>query len=252
MGGLHDFIYRLDRDTLTAWAYTCERYDREQSGMGFLIGGIVNMIGRWSTVQISDYILEKVDKYPELDSKDKLNALATQYGLIQPAREYLTKEDNRQTLEKWALATEKYHREVNHLHLLGGLDDYISSLTNEKVVEYIVKEVSEHPEIDSADKLNELAVKYGIERITVFSNPIKNNSFDDIIRRKTLEAWALTCEQFHRNANNIHPMGGLHDYISRLSDDEVIEYIKKEVAEHEELNSVEKLDKLAKEYGFDH
>jgi len=69
----------------------------------------------------------------------------------------------RDKLNLWALAAEKYHREVNNEHLLGGLDDYLSSLSDKQVIDYILKEVKEHPELGKSKKLDELVTKYGIK-----------------------------------------------------------------------------------------
>jgi len=159
---------------------------------------------------------------------------------------------NRNILDGWALATEKYHRQENNLHLMGGLHDYINSLSDDQVIEYISKETNEHPEINNPTKLNSLVKQFGTG-VSKKINPLDGRSPFDYIRRQNrthAESWALATEKYHRQVNNLHLMGGLHDYIKTLTDDQVDDYIQKEVREHPEISGYDALEALVTKFGI--
>ena len=78
-GGLHDFIFRLDRDTLVSFAFAAEKYHNDKDG-SFLIGGLHDVIYRMSEIEIAEYIINVAKNYPELDSYSVLHKLAVEYG----------------------------------------------------------------------------------------------------------------------------------------------------------------------------
>jgi len=70
---------------------------------------------------------------------------------------------------------------------------------------------------------------------------LKNLSKEDLIKL------AFQCEKYHNKLlyGESRPiMGGLHDYIWRLNEDQIREIILKEIKEHPEINSLEKLKGL--------
>jgi len=211
--------------------------------------------------------MKEANEHPEIANASKLNELVTKYN-IKSSKTHgagsgsLIGGDGglhdfiwrlpREKLNNWALATEAYHREVNNLHLLGGLHDTISSLSNDQVIAYILKEVKEHPEIAGADKLDGLVARL-LNPPTTLPLPEAAGGVHDYIwrlPREKINLWALATEQYHREINNLHLLGGLDDYITSLSDKQVVEYILKEIKEHPELNSDKKLDELVTKYGI--
>ena len=263
-GGFHDFIWRTERPVLNNWAIACERYHIKVNNLQ-LIGGLHDYINNLSNQQVIEYILNKVKEHPELANAQKLNSLVTEIGIsdttglksnIAPKstiiggdgglHDYIWKSD-RLVLNKWALTSEKYHRKVNNLNILGGLNDYIDALTNQQVIEYIIKEIKEHPEIASSQKLDSLSVELGlaVKPLTLVGD---GGLHDYIWRvpRTTLDSWALATERYHNNENQI--IGGLHDFIGSLSNQQVIDYIMTKVKEHPELNSNKKLDSLVAKF----
>jgi HD superfamily phosphohydrolase YqeK len=267
-GGLHDFIWRMPRENLISWAFSAERYHRQVNNQQGLRGGLVDYIFNLSNQEIVSHILKETEEHPEINSKDKLDSLSIEFGFANvnvqgPSRggdgglhDYIWRLP-REKLINWALTSEAYHRDVNHLHLLGGLDDYVNSLTNDKIIEYIMNEVKEHPELTSQGKLDTLSTKYNINVNSVHNVQVASpfggdgGIHDYIWRmdRPSLNKWALTTEKYHRNTNNQQLFGGLHDYISTLSNQQVIDYIMKEVKEHPELTAG-KIDSLSAEYGI--
>ena len=266
-GGLHDYIYRETRENLVKWALTTEKYHRKLNSTQFL-GGLHDYIDSLTNKEIISIVLKEADEHPEIASKEKLEALAIELEVTIPRKSssLLVGGDGgihdfiwrlpRKTLINWALGTEAYHRDVKHQHLFGGLDEYIYRLTNQEIIEYIMIEIKEHPEISSQEKLNSLIQKYSIDSNSMNNHPNlgigqKGGLNDDIWRteRATLEKWAFAAETYHKEINNqTHFEGGLNDYISKLSNKDVINYIMKEAAEHPEISSSDSLNRLVTKY----
>jgi len=266
-GGLHDFIFRMPRETLNKWALASEKYHRQTNNL-HLYGGLDDYIETLTNEQVIDYIMNEVKEHPEIASSTKLDTLVSQFKIsgkthkaIAPTaptgpiggdgglHDYIFRIE-RETLNTWALATEKYHRKANNLHLMGGLDDYIHSLSKDQVIEYIMKEVKEHPEIASGKKLDSLVSEYQIKNPAshggLSSGPIGGDGgLHDYIwtlSRPKLESYAFVFENYHNNNQQV--LGGLHDYINTLSNQQVIDYIMKEAKEHPEIANASKLDTL--------
>jgi hypothetical protein len=262
MGGLHDYIHTLPRETITRWALITEKYHRKVNNQEHIMGGLDDYIGSLSNQEIVAKILKEVDEHRELDSREKLESLGTEYGMGGQIVSQNRGGDGglhdfiwrlpREKLNTWALTTEAYHRDVNHQHLLGGLDDYISTLSNQQVIDYIMKEVKEHPELASQGKLDTLSTNYNINVNsvhTVKSTPLIGGGIHDIVRtlpRKELVNWAFTFERYHNEGKMI--MGGLNDYIFNQSNEEVISYIMKEAGEHPEIANAQKLRELTAQF----
>jgi len=252
LGGLHDYIFSKDRKTLIKWALALEKYQKKESN---LRGGLHDLIRLMSDADIAEYILTKVKEFPELDSEEKLNELIQQKhentGLIGGGIIDYVQAANRTTLINWALALEAYHREVNQLHLVGGLHDMIGVMSKKDIKKYIMTEAHDHSEITNIAILNGLVTKFNIN-FTPHQTLSLALALEDI-PRNILINWALTTERYHRTVYDQKLiMGGLHDYVNVLSTDKIIEYIVKEADEHDDLNTLEKLSQLANEYGIEY
>jgi predicted RNA-binding protein YlqC (UPF0109 family) len=245
-GGLHDFIFKLPKDKLISWALATEKYIRSHSEVPIL-GGIHDYVYTLSEQQIAEYVLQMAGKYPELNSREKLDEISTietvpLIGAGSGIHDYLATME-REDLEKWALASERHHRKITKTEgLLGGLHDFIGTLSREEIVRYINKKVMEHPEMNS--------VEFFKSQITEEAPLNVHNSgglHDYIFRlpREKLVTWALAAEKYSRRLSKVPIYGGLHDYIFRLSEQEISEYILKMVAKYPELNSSEKLDEIS-------
>jgi hypothetical protein len=80
LGGLHDYIFRTDRETLKKWAFTCEAHQEKVKGV-HLLGGLHDYIDSLSNEQIAEYVLRMAETYQELNSSGSLNSLAETYGI---------------------------------------------------------------------------------------------------------------------------------------------------------------------------
>lgn len=67
------------------------------------------------------------------------------------------------------------------------------------------------------------------------------------LKREELIEVAFACERYHRKIHGeTHLMGGLHDYVFRVPDEQIRNYVIKEVKEHQELNDIHVLRDLSK------
>jgi len=235
-----------------------------------LMGGLHDYVDRLSVAEITDYILQKLDLHPELNNPKALNELSVKYGVTKETtpevqgeklvgkgglHDYIWRTP-RDKLVIWALTAEAHHRDVNNLRLLGGLHDYISTLSNQEITEYIMKEAQEHPEINSGSALDDLSMKFNISYFDRNApveqvQSVSAGGLHDYIwntPRDTLVQWALSAEKFDRETRKVRLMGGLHDYVDRLSNEEVAEYIMKKVELYPELNSGDFLNSLVAKY----
>jgi hypothetical protein len=168
--GLTDYVFRLDRATLVAFALGSEAYVNDKTGKGMIIGGLHDKIRNMSDSDIAHYLIDVVKQNRELDDYPKLTEVATKYGFITPPvmaeplgglHDYIWREP-REVLIKWALTSENHHRLTKNIKLLGGLEDYVNTMTNEQLIDYIMTKAKEYPELNSAQTLDSLAIKYGI------------------------------------------------------------------------------------------
>ena len=269
VGGLHDYIYTIDEETLRTWAIAVDRYHSEKNGGKLIGGGIHDRLRTMKKLDFIEYILKMIRQYPNLDSSIELNQLCATYGISRTEKkeEKPVEEENHtfvgglvdyiwrqsdETLIQWALTADKYDKEKRNVHLLGGLEDYVNSLSREKLMEIILKHAKTYPELNSNVKLNTLATSYGF--VQPEKKKVENaGGLEDYVWRmpdETLRDWALTCEKYHRETKKIQLDGGLHDYINVLNKEQIVEIIMKYVKTYPELNSGVKLTELSIKYGF--
>jgi len=169
LGGLEDVLHALSLNKLRDLALTVEKYQNEKRHLR-LIGGLEDYITTLTEAQLIDYIMQVVQKYPELNSYEKVESLRQKYGFshfggdnnmflsLGGLHDYIYRTP-KSTLIGWALASEEYSR--GGQRVIGGLSDYVNSMTVEQLAEYILKQADRFPELNSAEKLDSLVKQYG-------------------------------------------------------------------------------------------
>jgi len=257
LGGVHDFIFTLSRETLIRWGFTTEKYHRQVNNQTELLGGLEDYIYGLTNEQIIAYVLKEIDEHPELDSKEHLDTLSTQYGLNNSQTSFHDSliKMSRETLRSFALTAEAYHRKVLNLRYYGGLHDYTDSLTDAQLRLYIMNEAKVHPEL-TAEKLKELSQEYGYTpkettAVALFLSfpPGGDGGLHDMLgtaKKSELIEMTFAIEKYHNKGMQM--VGGLHDYVYLLSRKQLLEYINKELKEHPEINHLKEIKKLVKQY----
>jgi HD superfamily phosphohydrolase YqeK len=246
MGGLHDYLYRQPRSTLIRWALTAEAHERNTQGL-HILGGLHDYIHTLSDADIAKYIDEKAKKFNDLNSNVKLDALAEKYSINYDETSNfinLLYRKPRSTLINYALTAEAHERKVKGLTLKGGLKDYIHSLSDTEIITKISDRVKLFNELASDKKFEELAKEYQI-------NYDETTNFTFLLYRKdraTLIKYALTAEAHERKVKGLQLMGGLHDYIHTQSDEQIINYITEKVKLFNELAVSKNMDEFSVKY----
>jgi len=232
----------LDRNILINVALCVDTYDFEHS-MFKRMGGLHDYAFSLTEDQLYKAILSYVNKWPELRKDGKVEEIMTRqqnllvgatYGGIE---DYLYKFDVAD-LKKLALAGESYDRSKRGVVLLGGLHDYIDSLSKDQVYDIIMKYVSQYPELRTVGTLESLA-------------KIPQEGFNTMFEKYTIEDLKKTClalEKFDRDVRNIVLMGGLHDYIDSLKKEDLVGYIRKTAESYPEIRNLDALKKIVEKY----
>lgn len=251
LGGLHDYIWRMDNDTILRWALTANAHNNLLEKKDNKLD--IQKMGKEGLIK---FTLEMAEKYPGLDSSTELDRLGEKYAIqTKPLgfgglHDYLYRQP-RETLIKWALTAEAHENLVEKRgKVLGGLHDYINSLSDVEIADYVMKKAKKYKELDSAEKLNTLSEKYSISYQEKPHLAKLGGLHDYIFRteRATLIQWALTCEYHDRKEQKLNVLGGLHEYIHTLSNEKIAEYVLGVAAKYPVLDSAENLNALAKKY----
>jgi HD superfamily phosphohydrolase YqeK len=269
IGGLHDYIHTIDEATLRMWAIAADTYHLEKNGGQLIGGGIHDKLSTMKKLDFIEYLLKMIRQYPNLDSSVELNQLCVKYGISQhkdekpeeneqPANvggllDYIWRQ-NDETLIQWALTADTYDKKMRNIHILGGLEDYIYSLSREELMQITLKHAKTYPELNSSLKLNQLAISYGFAEAEKKEDAhLKNGGLNDYISRQSedvLRSWALTCEKYEIEKKNLIMIGGLHDYIMNLNEQELIDIVLQYARNYPELDSGNRLNELALSYGI--
>jgi len=128
-------------------------------------------------------------------------------------------------------------------------------LSNQQIIDYVLKEIKEHPENAFKAKLDGLVTKYGISSNSVHgpqtTNPIIGGGLHDTVRslnRKSLIAFALAMDNYSHEKSP--RLGGIEDYVYTLQDQEIANFILKQAEQFPELNSRTAVEGLVRKYNI--
>jgi len=102
-----------------------------------------------------------------------------------------------------------------------------------------LQEVKEHPEIASREKLNGLIKELNVSD----HHPIIGGDLHEVLRtlnRKSLISYALAMDAYDHEKNP--RLGGLHDYVYSLQDQEITKFINEAASKYPELNSKQAIE----------
>lgn len=238
---LRDLLASLQKYELAVVAITADEYDREHTGKR---GGIAEYVYTLTEAQIIDIIVEKATKYPELRVERFFKSLIQRYEervsfanfyhasfLIQK----LTKND----LLEIAYACEKFENSKSSQSFkLGGLHDYAWKLSEDALRVIILDYLRAYPELTHISFLEEL--------LTTVKLVVKDNLTQMPI--ETLQIICVNLESYDKDARNKYPDGGIHDYVTSLSKNDLLNYIFKMLERYPNLNTVGELEAIVEKY----
>lgn len=198
LGGLHDYIYTLDEESLKESIKKCLERNSELNENNMLYKKAQNNI-------------LSIEKFSNLLDIYELN-----------------------DLYKIAIAYDEYDRTIEKKLRLGGLSDYIQRLSDLEIKKAILNLAKKYPELLNQNFTNSLINKFdssNLRRITGVSSVLSGTNSEDLIKI------ALACERYDRIKRNIsYILGGLSDYIHNLSESEIRNIIKDYLYKYSELN----------------
>jgi len=107
-----------------------------------------------------------------------------------------------------------------------------------------LEQIAKYPELDCELFLDELVKKYHID-YDVPHAYLANQT------KETLIKWALTCEKYEQEIEKReHLLGGIDDYIYRVTEEVIKKYIVSKVEKFKRLDNESVLNDLAVQYGF--
>lgn len=236
-----------DQTELAQIAISLENYEREKFGTP-VIGGIHDYAYSLKKEELIVAILNMVHDNPELAVEGKIDAI---YNKDKPEeRKKIGKvaifggvEDyirffSRSELLEIAYAAETYDLDARKAYKIGGLHDYAVRLSKEEIITIVLDYVRSYPELRN---------KGALEKLT--NGKVQEGGYHALLvnkKREELEQYCLAVEKLDREGRQVR--GGLHDYIKRLSDEQLIEYLDKMSEKHDRIIRQGELDKIKSEY----
>jgi hypothetical protein len=159
-------------EDLRSYCIKVEKYSRAKEGQEHVVGGIEDFVWRLDEDACIKFILSRTIKNRELLSLEKFNSVVNPtksflsnetepaFGHDGGLHDYIWREP-REVIERWALTAEYHHREMTNTHVLGGIHDYIATMNKEEIIDYIFSQIKQHPELNSRESLEKLSVSYG-------------------------------------------------------------------------------------------
>lgn len=240
---LHDYLKIIDKKNLIVIALRAEKFAREKKAIKDVLGGLEDYINNLSEVEIRNIIIDFSKTYPELLSNGVLSEDFTKKLLTNDEIKSKLNEYKRYQLIHLSVSLEQYEREKTHIHRLGGLHDYAYTLKFEELVNVCMNIIIRNAELGFEGKLDFILNKYLSD-----PNPILGG-IEDYLRdffRPELEKMALALEEKRNKLEGtVGLIGGLHDYIFKLSDDQVISIISNHLIVFPEVRKAGDLEQLS-------
>jgi len=185
------------------------------------------------------FFKEQIFVKKDLEQLSYLESPAEPYG--GGLHDYLQAMDKEKLIEI-SYAIENYLRDGKQL--IGGIHDFINSYDEHKLRQHILEQIKEHSELNNIEKIENLLGQKDENKLAEqgfdLTNDVEKHLYT--LNHEELSQLAMKLETYHKKeSNQEHFLGGIHDYIFKLDDEEIRDYIRKEIKEHEDLNNVDKL-----------
>jgi hypothetical protein len=249
-----NYLKGLSLEDLTTTALRVDAYYRQKNGIKRQ-GGLHDLLRFMNNDDIVNWILNKIEELPELQSVAALRNLNnSNLSLLLLAEADLVAYLNtlpRSKLIDIALDVELYDRRKQHITTLGGLYNRVPYMSYSNLIKWILEKVELYPELNSIDALKNLNTENGDDNDTT-NQLSKNFNLEKLKKsgRDKLIDYVLALEAYHRRVLNINVKGGLADYITIFSSQEIVNKVIEFLVEHPEIDTLDKLDQLAANEGF--
>lgn len=207
-GGLSGVLATGEKAQLVKYALALEKYHNKGNEV---VGGIHDQIDNWTREEVVEYIIKETDEHKEVNNLGKIKQLIKGVKVRDNEFEKFAKEKV-DFADRFKDFFNKFvKQEITEDDIQKGIQKGIKFL--EKTGEKIIKEVEEKIENMDKTQLVEAAKKV-----------------EEYVKEKKTEVTPV--------------LGGIHDYVQKLSKDDIGKYIKNWAEKHSELNSKDFLEKL--------
>jgi hypothetical protein len=249
-------------ENLRSYCLKLESYSREKSGK-IILGGLHDYIDSMDRNDCMDYISTSVMQNRELLEKQKLLSVIAPEELIiggdghdEKAYAFINLKNtwtdrSLGELKDYCLRVEKYVNSKKSTPVFGGLHDYIFRMNKDACIEYLSKAVLDNEEllnnntfysvatpqmIIGGDDHDEIAYKF-----LQLKKSLKANS------KEELKSYCLKLEKYVNSKRDEPMMGGIHDYIDKLSKEDMMSYISEVTLNNQELLDAQKFKAVVTE-----
>jgi len=241
-----EYLSKLSQDENTEYlrklALAADNYKKFKTGTQKLIGGLHDYVYRLNNSQIIRIIKKYIDEYPELAEHGLIHNLVGK--TLRTAEEVKAelKEEDEYSLARLVILCEEYERNKTGIQLIGGFHDFAFTLPKEKLLKIIGTFVSNNPELSPEHSLLDMA-KNEISRYRSSTDKIRPWGMYYISELRRI---AEAAEDWANKKLEKDVFGGLHDYIWRLSKEEITKILNDFISIFPELAGPEVIESLVK------
>lgn len=223
----------LSRKQLVNYGISCRNYEQEKRN-SFKIGGFDYYYSRLSESALIDYITACVNRDNLELAEGKLAIISKPKLLsLEEVHDYLSIVI-RKSLIKIAIAVDEYDREVSKFPRVGGIIDFVETLTNEEIIQEVMNKSLNNPELREINMIKNLVLRYQSYEARHVLNGL--SLILPILSKESLIDIAIKFEKYFREKKGLLLVGGLHDYAHTLTEGKIVRIIRDFITDQPELN----------------
>lgn len=237
-------LKNVSRQNLMKLALATEAYHKEVNDKQDFIGGLHDYIFNLSNDEIISKIKEETCEHQEINTMEKLEKLISGscFDRVTIERERISREYFKtlpsQMIKNCALGVENYHRSMQPGHIYGGLHDYINTLSDMEITEYVMMEVNNHPKI--VTNFHTICGQVGHSSMSM-------QSLVKLLDIEVMKAYAMTLALYNNEKMN-EKMEDLEDYIKKLDKSKLIDMIMTMLNKYPEMNTLPAIEEMRVKY----
>lgn len=283
-GGLHDYITQYNEQSLIKYIVSVCIEKRELLDSQKFNAVIAQFSANSNSIKKAEETEKTSLNANNKKSTEKIEKTEKSNASTEQSFEDFLNVQSRNTLIKWALTCEYFENLKKQAPLVGGLHDYIETLSDREIADYIMGLVDVYPELGNKKNLDQFALEYEIQYESKDESDNADEKKDDIektkktekglkflaadpepepegegglvdfifrLSREKVSQYAFAAEKYEHEATGMQIKGGILDYIDELTNQQIAWFVLDIARKFPELNSKEFLDSLVCRYGFD-
>ena len=233
------------REILIKFAFAVEKYNMKLNKLKQPLGALHDYIFNLSDHEIIQIIVKGTDEHQEIKTLEKLERLTfgtfnerTKIERERIMRAHL-KNLSPELIKECAIKVEKSQRNKN--------EGSNFSNKNEEMVEFILNEINDHPELASGFNSVCSIFDFNIYENLDYTEEMNLKNIMHLLSKDELKAYCLTLERYDIE-HKPNKEGGIHNYINTLQKHQIESFVKSFLEEYPEMSSMSKLEEKRIEY----